>query len=780
MKEFFAKIGAGVTSGFTKVTRSVAAWSMQQKVLTAVLGVLFLGGAGTIGVVVYQGTHSKPVAIMETEQKEIKEEPQTEVISTEKEKIVVTLPEYKDVVVYADSMEKDLNVYFTEPEAGRISGVPFSVKLLDQTQYEGLSPYVEELKIIGQAQTDLEAGNEVDVTEVLAQINKEDAPEDGSEDSQENGTEEASDDSKEGEQDDTVSSDKNSSSSQGKEPVTICGIPEEDFNQLTPQEQLGLQREESLKAYKEALEAIDAMALVDEDADGKIYQDGLDAGDYIMCYVPTDYYEADAYSKNVNVKDKIAYVPVENIEQKVEQYDASQDVQPAAPPEPEVKLQDTVSWVESNEEMVPGVYKEGSAVLPVASATDEVTKELPLESVAPQLLTESDTEGEISLATENGGSVPPATPSGIAKLTAPTKISLYAKVANVITVQCNAEGVTGIACTPGENVTLKDNGNGSFTITAADVKSDVTTLVTFVASTDAGRNIEIPATVTIAGTDTPVVDANGNQLFFDEKGESPLTYENYESDKKVFVQETAPTKKYYGWQTLDGTRYFFDANGEKVTGKQIINGQQYSFGSDGALLTSGRGIDVSKWQGKIDWSQVKNEASFAIIRCGFRGQSSREIYEDPYVDQNMKNATANGIRIGLYFYSTAQNEAQAVEEASLAVAIANRNGGVSLPIYFDIEDSATQGGLSTAERDAMVMAFCNTVRAAGYQAGVYANTWWFKNYLTPSSYPGWVSIWIARWAETPEYNGRFDIWQYSSKGSVSGISGNVDMNISYF
>lgn len=757
MKEFFAKIGAGVTGGFTKVTRSVAAWSMQQKVLTAVLGVLFLGGAGTIGVVVYQGTHSKPVAIVETEQKEIKEEPQTEVISTEKEKIVVTLPEYKDVVVYADSMEKDLNVYFTEPEAGRISGVPFSVKLLDQTQYEGLSPYVEELKIIGQAQTDLEAGNEVDVTEILAQIRKEDAQEEDSQISED--TEEASDDS--------------------KESVMICGIPEEDFNQLTPQEQLGLQREESLKAYKEALEAIDAMALVDEDADGKIYQDGLEAGDYIMCYVPTDYYEADAYSKNVNVKDKIAYVPVENIEQKVEQYDASQDVQPAAPPEPEVKLQDTVSWVESNEEMVPGVYKEGSAVLPVASATDEVTKELPLESVAPQLLTESDTEGEISLATENGGSVPSATPSGIAKLTAPTKISLYAKVANVITVQCNTEEVTGIACKPGENVTLKDNGNGSFTITAADVKSDVTTLVTFVASTAAG-NIEIPATVTIAGTDTPVVDANGNKLFFDEKGESPLTYENYESDNKVFVQEAAPTKKYYGWQTLDGTRYFFDANGEKVTGKQIINGQQYSFGSDGALLTSGRGIDVSKWQGKIDWSQVKNEASFAIIRCGFRGQSSREIYEDPYVDQNMKNATANGIRIGLYFYSTAQNEAQAVEEASLAVAIANRNGGVSLPIYFDIEDSATQGGLSTAERDAMVMAFCNTVRAAGYQAGVYANTWWFKNYLTPSSYPGWVSIWIARWAETPEYDGRFDIWQYSSKGSVSGINGNVDMNISYF
>ena len=662
MKEFFAKIGAGVAGGFSKVTRSVAAWSMQQKVLTAVLGVLFLGGASTIGVVVYQGTHSKPepVAIVETEQKEIKEEPQTEVISTEKEKIVVTLPEYKDVVVYADSMEKDLNVYFTEPEAGRISGVPFSVKLLDQTQYEGLSPYVEELKIIGQAQTDLEAGNEVDVTEILAQIRKEDAQEEDSQISED--TEEASDDS--------------------KEPVMICGIPEEDFNQLTPQEQLGLQREESLKAYKEALEAIDAMALVDEDADGKIYQDGLEAGDYIMCYVPTDYYEADAYSKNVNVKDKIAYVPVENIEQKVEQYDASQDVQPAAPPEPEVKLQDTVSWVESNEEMVPGVYKEGSAVLPVASATDEVTKELPLESAASQLLTESDTEGEISLATENGGSVPPATPSSIARLTAPTKISLYAKVANVITVQCNAEGVTGIACTPGENVTLKDNGNGSFTITAADVKSDVTTSVTFVASTNSttAGNIEIPATVTIAGTDTPVVDANGNKLFFDEKGESPLTYENYESDKKVFVQEAAPTKKYYGWQTLDGTRYFFDANGEKVTGKQIINGQQYSFGSDGALLTSGRGIDVSKWQGKIDWSQVKNEASFAIIRCGFRGQSSREIYEDPYVDQNMKNATANGIRIGLYFYSTAQNEAQAVEEASLAVAIANRNGGVSLPI----------------------------------------------------------------------------------------------------
>lgn len=186
---------------------------------------------------------------------------------------------------------------------------------------------------------------------------------------------------------------------------------------------------------------------------------------------------------------------------------------------------------------------------------------------------------------------------------------------------------------------------------------------------------------------------------------------------------------------------------------------------------------MSKWQGTIDWSQVKSSVSFAIVRAGFRGSSGR-IAVDPKAGQNITNASKNGIKVGLYFYSMAMTEAQAVEEASLAISVAQQYGNISLPIYIDMEDKC-QESLTTEERDAIVLAFCSTVQNSGYSAGVYANSYWLTVALTPSKYSPY-SIWCAQWKEECTYKGRYDIWQYSSKGSIPGISGNVDMNKSYF
>jgi len=171
--------------------------------------------------------------------------------------------------------------------------------------------------------------------------------------------------------------------------------------------------------------------------------------------------------------------------------------------------------------------------------------------------------------------------------------------------------------------------------------------------------------------------------------------------------------------------------------------------------------------------------NFAIIRVGYRGSSSGALVQDPYFKKNISGATKAGIKVGLYFFTQAVNEAEAVEEASMAMSLAS-GYKVTYPIFIDTE-SASNGranGLSKSARTAVVKAFCQTVRNGGYKAGVYASKSWYANQLNASALNGYC-IWVAQYNSSCTYSGKYDMWQYSSKGSVSGIKGNVDMNISY-
>jgi GH25 family lysozyme M1 (1,4-beta-N-acetylmuramidase) len=133
----------------------------------------------------------------------------------------------------------------------------------------------------------------------------------------------------------------------------------------------------------------------------------------------------------------------------------------------------------------------------------------------------------------------------------------------------------------------------------------------------------------------------------------------------------------------------------------------------------------------------------------------------------------------VYFFTQAVNEVEAVEEASMALSLV---GGyqLSYPIFLDIEGSGGRGdALSSSERTAVAKAFCRTVSNSGYSAGVYANKNWLNSMMSASSLTGY-NIWLAQYAAAPTYSTtRYDLWQYSSKGSIAGISGNVDMNLSY-
>ena len=333
-------------------------------------------------------------------------------------------------------------------------------------------------------------------------------------------------------------------------------------------------------------------------------------------------------------------------------------------------------------------------------------------------------------------------------------------------------GVVALSGDSGTSVTLTAKSKGS---------AEVTATITYVTDAkETTKEASVKTKVTVADfSDSSVVlkDKSGNVLYTDANATKQATLKDYASTDAFY---TSP--QYTGWRTDGGKVYYYDANHNKITGNQVIGGVMYTFGGDGALSQSSgnRGIDVSKYQGNIDWGAVAASGiNFAIIRVGYRGSSSGALVQDPYFKKNISGATKAGIKVGLYFFTQAVNEAEAVEEASMAMSLAS-GYKVTYPIFIDTE-SASGGranGLSKSARTAVVKAFCQTVRNGGYKAGVYASKSWYANQLNASALYGYC-IWVAQYNSSCTYSEKYDMWQYSSKGSVSGIKGNVDMNISY-
>ncbi len=347
--------------------------------------------------------------------------------------------------------------------------------------------------------------------------------------------------------------------------------------------------------------------------------------------------------------------------------------------------------------------------------------------------------------------------------------------AGVFTI-VSTNNVSGVAVN-GTAVSMKDgkgtfnaSANGDYKLTGTAKWSDPKTEAMYVVYTVSGFGT--------ASTER-LKDKAGNELFVDEALTKPATAADYNKDRTFYYKEASYT--YYGWQTISGASYYYDKNGNKVTGEQVILGVKYNFGPDGALLVKGSGIDVSKYQGNIDWNQAKSAVNFAIVRCGYRGQNDGLLHEDPYFYKNMKGARDAGVATGVYIFSRALNEAEAVQEASMAVAMAQKAGGCAYPIFIDMEDT-TRGvsNLPNAQKVAIVNAFISTVQSSGYKAGVYCSKNWMTQRMDASAINSSAYIWIAQYNTSCTYQGKYSIWQYSSKGSVPGIKGYVDMNKSFF
>lgn len=194
------------------------------------------------------------------------------------------------------------------------------------------------------------------------------------------------------------------------------------------------------------------------------------------------------------------------------------------------------------------------------------------------------------------------------------------------------------------------------------------------------------------------------------------------------------------------------------------------------------GIDISKYQGEVDFYQLKDAGiDYVMLRVGARGYSSGTIMADEYFASNIQKATEAGLDIGVYFYSQALNENEAVEEANFVI---QSLAGYTLkyPVAFDMEyvenDSARVEALSRADKTKITKVFLDTIQAAGYRAMIYGNKEWLIKRIDLSQLTDY-EIWLSQQKDIPDYPYKFSMWQYTTSAEINGIDGYANLNICF-
>ena len=277
----------------------------------------------------------------------------------------------------------------------------------------------------------------------------------------------------------------------------------------------------------------------------------------------------------------------------------------------------------------------------------------------------------------------------------------------------------------------------------------------------------------------------GDNAMRSELAYALMSYVNYVEEKEQEEQERPGDGSHPIWTEFETLMGYLPPEGEPVDNIYDMtlfapDGQGYMTYAGGAA--GHLGIDVSSHQKEIDWGQVAAAGvEFAMIRAGYRGYTKGTLNEDPYFRQNIQGALAAGLKVGVYFFSQAITVEEALEEARYTLQLI-QSYPITFPVVFDWEEqdkdtSRTQG---TEEEviTACAIAFCETVKAAGYTPMFYASP--SKAYKLDLGYLSGYPFWLAHYTKDmvpTSYKYHFDIWQYTSKGSIPGIDGNVDVNI---
>ena len=301
------------------------------------------------------------------------------------------------------------------------------------------------------------------------------------------------------------------------------------------------------------------------------------------------------------------------------------------------------------------------------------------------------------------------------------------------------------------------------------------------------ENQEISSEQTDGSTDEEELTEDGEEL--QENTDKAIAPQQQESNKEPLSDDTNEDDitdqgelKENSWRYTEGVWTPPIENGIS-----LFSGDAWSF-VDGHYVNNrgeiiegaiAKGIDVSEHNGVIDWEQVKNsDVKFAIIRCGYGQNQTNQ--DDDYWERNVKECVRLGIPFGVYLYSYAMTPEAAKSEAEHVLRLIS-GYKLSYPVFYDLENeggSYNQASLSAKELGDIAQTFCDTVSAAGYDVGIYANTNWFTNYLTDSRFSQWDK-WVAQYNYECTYGGSYSMWQCTSTGSVPGINGNVDLNFDF-
>ena len=253
------------------------------------------------------------------------------------------------------------------------------------------------------------------------------------------------------------------------------------------------------------------------------------------------------------------------------------------------------------------------------------------------------------------------------------------------------------------------------------------------------------------------------------------------------IKDKEEEPAYSGWRTENGKTYYYaqDTN-KKVTGLRSIDGKLYYFDANGVKQDNVTfGIDVSKYQSGLDWNKIKKSGvSFVIIRIGYRGYGAEgKLVKDPMFEEHFTNARNAGLKVGVYFFTQAVNEAEAQEEAE-GCNWALNGRMLDYPIFYDTEASTAPGGtgradgLGVEDRTKCAIAFCERVKELGYKPGVYASTTWYRKRVNYNTLRSRYTIWNAHYGVSSSPIG-CDLWQGTEKARINGYSGELDANISY-
>lgn len=245
----------------------------------------------------------------------------------------------------------------------------------------------------------------------------------------------------------------------------------------------------------------------------------------------------------------------------------------------------------------------------------------------------------------------------------------------------------------------------------------------------------------------------------------------------IIVYDSVTPNKYLFLPIAEGVKKN-DINNENL--KVLDNGEIQYIVND--KVKSHKGIDVSKYQKEINWEQVAQEGvEFAIIRLGYRGYGTGAIVLDEQAIKNIEGATSAGIDVGVYFFSQAISEEEAIEEAKFVIENI-KNYDIKYPIVFDTEEIINEEtrtkNLSVDELTDITIAFCEEVEKQGYTPAIYANLRWFSLKLDITRLDKYHK-WYAYYDSSLYFPYKISMWQYSESGSINGIEGSVDMNISF-